>query len=73
MHKFTRPGVFLVVLECSTSDWHVTTQKTITIQEPVGEFGDIECYNRNMSTGGTECNVLHGRPVQIQVVVETGE
>ncbi|XP_075966222.1 polycystin-1-like protein 2 [Anarhichas minor] len=72
MHKFTRPGVFMVAVECTTSDWHVTAQKPITIQEPVGEFGVITCYSRNMSTGGTKCNVLHGRPVQIQVMVEAG-
>ncbi|XP_033504613.2 polycystin-1-like protein 2 [Epinephelus lanceolatus] len=72
MHKFTRPGVFMVIVECTTSDWHVTAQKVITIQEPIGEFGVIECYSRNTSTGGTKCNALHGRPVQIQVVIEAG-
>ncbi|XP_042342348.1 polycystic kidney disease protein 1-like 2 [Plectropomus leopardus] len=72
MHKFSRPGVFMVAVECTTSDWHVTAQKVITIQEPVGEFGVIKCYSRNTSTGGTKCNALHGRPVQIQVIVEAG-
>ncbi|KAM9366988.1 polycystin-1-like protein 2 [Symphorus nematophorus] len=72
MHRFTRPGVFMVGVECTTSDWHVTAQKAITIQEPVGEFGDIKCYGRNTSAGGTKCNVHHGRPVHIQVVVEAG-
>lgn len=73
MHKFSRPGVFMVGVECATSDWHVTAQKTITIQEPVGEFGVIKCYSRNISTDGTKCNALHDRPVQIQAVVEAGE
>uniref|UniRef100_A0A8C3A6T3 Polycystic kidney disease 1 like 2a n=1 Tax=Cyclopterus lumpus TaxID=8103 RepID=A0A8C3A6T3_CYCLU len=72
MHKFTRPGVFMVGVECTTSDWHVTAQKLITIQQPVGDFGVIKCYSRNMSTGGTKCNMLHGRPVEIQVMVEAG-
>ncbi|XP_040019356.2 polycystin-1-like protein 2 [Gasterosteus aculeatus] len=72
MHKFTRPGVFVVGVECTTSDWHVTAQEAITIQEPVGEFGVIKCYSRNMSTGGTECNVHSGTPVQIQVMVRAG-
>ncbi|XP_054473206.1 polycystic kidney disease protein 1-like 2 [Anoplopoma fimbria] len=72
IHKFSRPGVFMVEVECTTSEWHVTAQKHITIQEPVGEFGVIKCYSRNMSTGGTKCNVLHGSPVQIQVMVEAG-
>ncbi|XP_035483332.2 polycystic kidney disease protein 1-like 2 isoform X1 [Scophthalmus maximus] len=72
MHKFTRPGVFMVGVECTTSDWHVTAQKAITIQEPVGEFGVIKCYSRNVSTDGTKCNALYGRPVQIQVMVVAG-
>ncbi|XP_070762062.1 polycystin-1-like protein 2 [Enoplosus armatus] len=72
MHKFRRPGVFMVGVECTTSDWHVTAHRAITIQEPIGEFGVITCYGRNMSTDGTKCSALHGRPVQIQVVVEAG-
>ncbi|XP_029281679.1 polycystic kidney disease protein 1-like 2 [Cottoperca gobio] len=72
MHKFRRPGVFMVGVECTTKDWRVTAQKTITIQEPVGEFGVIKCYSRNMPTNGTKCDALHGRPVQIQVMVEAG-
>lgn len=73
MHKFSHAGVFMVKVECSTSDWHVTAQRAITIQEPVGEFSVIKCNSRNMSTGGTKCNALHGGPVWIQVAVETGE
>ncbi|XP_076592785.1 polycystin-1-like protein 2 [Chaetodon auriga] len=72
IHKFSRPGVFMVEVECTTSDWHVTAQKAITIQEPVAQFGVIKCYSRNTSTGGTKCNALHGGPIQIQVMVETG-
>lgn len=73
MHKFSRPGVFMVDVECSTSDWHVTAQKAITVQEPVGEFSVVECYGRNVSTGGTKCKALYGTPFQIQVMVEAGE
>ncbi|XP_045888956.1 polycystic kidney disease protein 1-like 2 isoform X2 [Micropterus dolomieu] len=72
MHRFLRPGVFMVRVECTTSDWHVTAQKAINIQEPVGKFGVFKCYSGNMSTDGTKCNALHGRPVQIQVMVEAG-
>lgn len=73
MHKYKQPGVFTVEVECSTSDWHVTAQRVITIQEPVGEFGVIKCYSRNLSTDGAKCTALYGQPVQIQVVVEAGE
>lgn len=63
----------MVVVECSTSDWHVAAQKAITIQEPVGEFSGINCYNNNVTTGGTKCNVLYDNPVHIELKVETGE
>uniref|UniRef100_A0A665ST47 Polycystic kidney disease 1 like 2a n=1 Tax=Echeneis naucrates TaxID=173247 RepID=A0A665ST47_ECHNA len=72
IHKFRRPGVFLVVVECTTSEWHVTAQKTITVQQPVGELSVIRCYNGNMSTDGNKCTAICGRPVQIQVMVEAG-
>ncbi|KAM7406118.1 hypothetical protein PAMP_000517 [Pampus punctatissimus] len=72
IHKFRHPGVFMVGVECTTSDWHVTAQKAITIQEPIGEFGVIKCYSNNISAGGTKCNAHYGRPVQIQVMVEAG-
>ncbi|GAA6233697.1 polycystic kidney disease protein 1-like 2 isoform X1 [Lates japonicus] len=72
IHKFTRPGVFMVGVECTTSDWHVTAQRAITIQEPVGEFSVIRCYGSNVSTDGSKCNALYGRPVQIQVMVDAG-
>lgn len=73
MHKFSRPGVFVVEVECTTSDWHVTAQKAITVQEPVREFNVIECYGRNGSTGGTKCSLLYGTSVQFQVTVDAGE
>ncbi|XP_061566502.1 polycystin-1-like protein 2 isoform X1 [Cololabis saira] len=72
IHSFRRPGVFVVVVECSTSDWHVAAQKTITIQEPVGELSAIKCYSKNAATDGAKCNTLHGEPVDIELKVEAG-
>ncbi|KAM9860546.1 polycystin-1-like protein 2 [Aulostomus maculatus] len=72
VHKFTSPGVFMVAVECSTSEWHVAAQKTITIQEPVGEFGTVRCYGKNMSEDGSKCTVPFGMSVTIQVMVEAG-
>lgn len=73
MHKFSHPGVFTVSVECTTSDWRVTAEKTITVQEPVRRFGVIRCYSSNMSTDGNKCNVFHDGPVHVQVQVEQGE
>ncbi|XP_061526662.1 polycystin-1-like protein 2 isoform X2 [Phycodurus eques] len=73
MHKFKTPGLFVVTMECSTSDWHVTAQKAISIQEPVGQFGDIKCHSTNTSDGSTNCTLLYnGGSVEVQVTVETG-
>lgn len=74
MHTFKTPGLFVVTVECSTSDWHVTAQKSISIQEPVGQFGDIKCYSINTSEGGANCSLLYiGGPVDVQVTVGTGK
>lgn len=73
MHKFSRPGVFLVSVECTTSDWHVTAQKAITIQEPVRDFGDIRCYSINGSNDGAKCHAQFGQPVHIEVMVQKGK
>ncbi|XP_029979509.1 polycystic kidney disease protein 1-like 2 [Sphaeramia orbicularis] len=72
IHKFNHAGVFMVEVECTTNDWHVTAQKSITIQEPLGEFGASKCYSQNISTGGSKCNAVYGSLVQIQVLVEKG-
>ncbi|XP_036400112.1 polycystic kidney disease protein 1-like 2 [Megalops cyprinoides] len=72
VHRYTRPGVFVVGVECTTSEWHVTAQKTVTIQEPVGDFGVIKCYSLNQSDDSTNCKTLYGSPLKIQVELEAG-
>ncbi|XP_064194078.1 polycystin-1-like protein 2 [Anguilla rostrata] len=72
VHKYTRPGIFTVGVECTTSEWHVTAQKTITIQEPIGEFGVIRCYGLNQSGDSTNCKALYGSTLNIQVEVDAG-
>lgn len=73
MHRFSHPGVFTVSAECSTSDWRVTAEKTITIQEPVRDLKVIRCYSTNLSADGAKCTVLSDRPVHIQVTVDQGQ
>ncbi|XDV17446.1 hypothetical protein PO909_023300 [Leuciscus waleckii] len=67
VHKYSRAGVFTVGVECSTSEWHVTAHKIITIQEPLGEFGTIKCHSMNQSTDYTNCKALYNNPLKIQV------
>lgn len=73
MHRFSHPGVFTVSVECSTSDWRVTAEKNITIQEPVRVLNVLGCYSTNVSTEGSKCNVFHDGPVHVQVKVEQGK
>lgn len=73
IHKFQHPGVFTVEVECSTSDWHVSAEKSITIQEPVGGLSVTRCYSSDVATDGTKCNALLNMPVYIQLQVEAGE
>jgi len=73
VHKFSRAGVFTVGVECSTSEWHVTAHKTITIQEPLGEFGTMTCHSMNQSTDYTNCKALYNNPLKIQVELSAGE
>ncbi|KAJ8417700.1 hypothetical protein AAFF_G00225430 [Aldrovandia affinis] len=72
VHRYNRPGIFTVGVECTTSEWHVTAQKTITIQEPLGEFGVIRCYSLNQSGDSTNCKALYGNALEIQLELEAG-
>ncbi|XP_072452062.1 polycystin-1-like protein 2 [Chiloscyllium punctatum] len=69
-HRYMTPGLFTVNVECTTSDWHVVAQKTVSIQQPINGFG-IKCCNVNQSEDNN-CNVLYGDPLWIQFQVEEG-
>uniref|UniRef100_A0AAY4BIJ4 Polycystic kidney disease 1 like 2a n=1 Tax=Denticeps clupeoides TaxID=299321 RepID=A0AAY4BIJ4_9TELE len=71
-HMYKDPGVFTVEVECTTSDWHVTAQKVITIQEPLVNFSDIKCYSSNQSTNAPNCKALQDSPLTIQIEMEAG-
>lgn len=72
VHQYTRPGVFTVWTECIMYEWHITAQKTITIQEPITQFDVIKCLSRNLSSDTTNCKALYGSSFQIQVEVKAG-
>lgn len=72
VHQYKHAGVFTVGVECSTSEWHVTAQKTITIQEPLSEFGVIKCYSMGQSMISANCKALANNPLTIQVELEAG-
>ncbi|KAL6468941.1 hypothetical protein MHYP_G00224650 [Metynnis hypsauchen] len=72
VHRYKHAGVYTVTVECSTSEWHVTAQKTIAILEPLGEFGIIRCHSSNQSTNGDNCTGLYPHALRIQVELNAG-
>ncbi|XP_066568584.1 polycystin-1-like protein 2 [Amia ocellicauda] len=72
IHSYTRPGIYTVTVECTTSEWYVTAQKAITIQEPIGDFGIVRCYSMNHSGESGNCRALYGSTLQIQVELDAG-
>lgn len=73
VHKYSRAGLYTVTVECSTSEWHVAAQKSILIQEPLGEFGTVRCYSLNQSTNHTNCKALYNNPLNIEVQLDAGK
>ncbi len=72
VHKYTHPSTFVVAVECTSSDIHITAQKIVTIEEPITVFGVIRCYTRKLSFHATNCKALYGEPFQIQMEVKAG-
>ncbi|TKS67513.1 Polycystic kidney disease protein 1-like 2 PC1-like 2 protein [Collichthys lucidus] len=72
VHKYTHPGTFVVAVECTSRDIHITAQKIITIQEPIRQFGVIRCYAGKLSFHGTNCRAYYEEQFQIQMEVKAG-
>ncbi|XP_030620641.1 polycystic kidney disease protein 1-like 2 isoform X2 [Chanos chanos] len=72
IHKYNHAGVYTVGVECTTSEWHVTAQKMITIQEELGEFGVVRCYSMNQSMSSDNCMALYGSLMTVQVELDGG-
>ncbi|XP_051994643.1 polycystic kidney disease protein 1-like 2 [Xyrauchen texanus] len=72
VHKYSQAGVYTVTTECSTNEWHVTAQKSITVEEPLGEFGTIKCHSLNHTTEYPNCKALYNNPLRIQMELDAG-
>lgn len=73
MHRYKHTGVYTVTVECSTSEWHVTAQKTISIEEPAGEFSKIVCHSSNQTTDSENCKGLNHHALSVQVQLKAGK
>uniref|UniRef100_A0A8C5N1V4 Polycystin 1 like 2/pseudo n=1 Tax=Leptobrachium leishanense TaxID=445787 RepID=A0A8C5N1V4_9ANUR len=70
-HSFSSSGEFTVFVECSSSEWHVTAQKTILVEESNGSVSITGCYSQGEAKGGL-CRAKYGETLWIQVEVNTG-
>ncbi|KAG9475124.1 hypothetical protein GDO78_003535 [Eleutherodactylus coqui] len=70
VHIYTSPGDFTVFVECSTSEWHVTAQRTIMVQSS-GNLSVTGCFSQHESHGEA-CRALYGETLWIQVEMNTG-
>uniref|UniRef100_A0A8C2TS20 Polycystin 1 like 2/pseudo n=1 Tax=Coturnix japonica TaxID=93934 RepID=A0A8C2TS20_COTJA len=71
-HRYSSPGEFVVFVECSTSEWHVTAQKWVLVQDKMDELSITGCYSRHESGNSSHCRTLYGELLWIQVELSGG-
>ena len=72
IHRYTNPSTCVVAVDCTSGDMHVTSQKTITILEPVTDISVTRCYTGTQNFHATHCKALYGAALQMQMEVKTG-
>ncbi|XP_053556626.1 polycystic kidney disease protein 1-like 2 [Bombina bombina] len=66
IHSYKSPGEYTVFVECSTSEWHVTAQKVIIVEEHRGSLRIIGCQSMYQPKDGS-CSTLYGQTLGIQL------
>ncbi|KAH0619520.1 hypothetical protein JD844_000206 [Phrynosoma platyrhinos] len=71
-HRYDSPGEFAIFVECTTSEWHVTAQKLLTVQDKMDELTITGCFSKYEVGNSSHCRTLYQETLWIQVELNGG-